>query len=135
MLRCCGLLLGMVMLASAGCSFERPTYYKGNKAGFKPGMMFEVNTSAHSKKQKMVVQVRSEGVPVDVCCIYDQPNRTQEAREVMKKGEMPIENLKQAQKEPDPTLKFPLDAKAPLRVLIFNSSDRTPDLEVEIRTE
>jgi hypothetical protein len=135
MLRRGGLPLVLIMLASAGCSFEQPTYAKKVKAGFKPGMFFEVNTSAHSKNQKMVVQVRSDGVPVDICAIYDQPNRTQDARDHLRKGEMPLDTLKHAQKEPNPILKFDLQAKAPLRVLIFNSSDRTPDLEVEIKAE
>jgi hypothetical protein len=133
-----GMILAWTVLASAGCgplTFEAPTYYKNTKAGFKPGTMWEVSTTAHSRKQKIVVQVRSDGVPVDVCAIYDMPNRTKAAKEDVKKGEKHLDALDHVLKEPNPTLKFELMAKQPLRVIVFNSSDRTPDVELEIKTE
>lgn len=122
----------------AGCgplTYEPPTYFKGHKPAFKPGSMWEVTTSPHVKNQNLVVVVRSGGVPVDACAIYDMPNRTLAAREDVKKSEQHLDALDHKIKEPDPVLKFKLPAKHPLRVLVFNSSDRSPDIELEIKRE
>lgn len=141
MRRLCGMAFCLVVVAVwlAGCSgpltFEAPTYYKNVKAAFKPGSMWEITTTPHSRKQKMVVQVRSGGVPIDVCAIFDQPNRTEQAKEDMKKGEQYLDALGSVTKEPNPVLKFEMPPKVGLRVIIFNTSDRSPDLEVEIKTE
>jgi len=136
MSRCCAVLALLALAPGCGpLTFEAATYYKNNKPGFKPGSMWEITTSANSRKQKMVVVVRSGGVPIDVCALYDQPNRTAQAREDVKKSEQFLDGLAQVIREPDPVLKFELPPKHPLRVIVFNSSDRTPDVEVEIKTE
>ena len=132
------LTLAFALIGLAGCgplTYEAPINVNMKKPAIKTNATYEVKVTPHSRKQKLVVTVRSGGVPVDVCAVYDMPNRVKEAREDMKNGQKHLPALAQVIQEPDPVLRFDLPPQHPLMVIVFNPGERTPDIEVIIKTE